>query len=296
MGFLISIVVLVISIAFPSILSAQIKMVTLYRFNNYGGKIVNITKNVPDLRDSTYDFNDMASSLRLMGVNSIAVFEGVNYTGKCQTFTSDQKNLSSTAIGANNISSIKLDAECQIHGPVIMLYEHNNFGGKYEEIRKDTANLGTLNFNNKASSMKLYGVTSAAVYEDKDFWGKCQTYTKNQLSLISNDTMSSIRINKKCEDFIQITVKNNSAAVLQISYPNDPGYGKELSGGLRHRIILKASYAYNFVRIDRVDLVTSGEGGTSLTKLCDYNDFIGGKTYKIALSGYVNQTCVKTEE
>ncbi|MBN2135430.1 MAG: hypothetical protein JW737_06835 [Acidobacteria bacterium] len=289
-------IILAISVAFPSILSSQSKMVILFKLKNYSGKSIAITKNIPDLRDSEYKFNDMASSLQMRGVSSIAVYENVNYTGKCQTFRSDQKNLSDSTIGANQISSIKLDAECLVRGPVVMLFEHIRYGGKFVEINDDEPNLGKEKFNDKASSLKLYGIDSIAVYEDKDFWGKCQTYTKDQISLANNDTMSSLRINKKCEDYIQITVKNNSPAFVYVSYPGLPQLHKELTGGMRHSFILTTSYPYNFVRLDNIDITEIGSGTTTYYKICEYESFTGGKTYKISVNGFINQHCVLTEE
>lgn len=83
-----------------------------------------------------------------------------------------------------------------IHG--IVLYEHPDYKGDYRYFTTDVADLdlGTINFADVASSIRLYNIKEVIVYDKKNFGGASFVITKNdnQLPPNWNDLIGSFRI------------------------------------------------------------------------------------------------------
>ena len=183
-------------------LFAQSKVI-LYKNYNYKGTERQISGNVADLSQSPWYFNNVASSLKLQGVSSIAVYELANFGGTCETITRDIPNLKSTFIGNDKISSLKLNANCG-NAPAVVLYEHRNYKGKKLRLTANAANLssGSYKFNDITSSLKLDGASRVSLYDQANFQGNCQTFTSNNSNLgntnLEHDTVTSVKINSDC--------------------------------------------------------------------------------------------------
>jgi hypothetical protein len=201
-------------------------------------------------------FNDRAESVKLIGgLVSAALFEHANFQGKCLTVTSNIPDLKATSIGSNTISSVKLNATCenllqsfqQEKGAI--LYEHINFQGNKILIKSNHPDLRMDGFNDKASSIKLVNISKAAVYEDINFNGKCQTITGDTPSLIGssigNDSISSVKPGEECKKQIMLEVKSTAWFITRyvIEY-SDGRIEKNISSGLTHK--------YNFAQGERL--------------------------------------------
>ncbi|NIO48371.1 MAG: hypothetical protein GTN73_02875 [Candidatus Aminicenantes bacterium] len=180
-------------------LIAEEPHVILYNLTNYRGRQMKITKSAPNLSSSPYKFDNMAASIKLVGVSSVAVYEDGNYRGWCETITRDIPNLAALDIGKNKISSIKLNARCASTGPSVILYERKNYQGNQIRIR---GNKWVIDSKLKPSSLKLDGASSVAVYTGERYSGFCETFTKNVENLsktsIGNNNIKSLKVNGNC--------------------------------------------------------------------------------------------------
>jgi hypothetical protein len=228
--------------------------VILYEKDNFKGKKIKIFGAPNDLSDAAHNFNDKASSFKLVdGASSVALYEHADYKGNCQAFTSNQSKLKDTNIGNDTVSSVKLNGQCDLSGPLVILYEDNNFGGKQLLVKEDKNDLRVNNFNDKVSSIKMVDVASIAAYEDPEFKGDCQTFTTDALSMagtkVGNDKISSIRYNKKCEDYRHLIIKNSSATIME--YRFEYGYPtsdrRQLTAGKSDDISLQPNRLLNII-------------------------------------------------
>src|SRR5690606_14640101 len=80
--------------------------VYLYELPQYGGICARFTSDSPDLR--VQNFDDIASSVRLVGNYSAELARDLNYTGAISTFTADDPDLSGDAIGDNHATSLRV--------------------------------------------------------------------------------------------------------------------------------------------------------------------------------------------
>jgi hypothetical protein len=269
--------------------------VILYEKDNFKGKKVKVFGSAGDLSNAAYNINDQVSSFKLVdGASSVALFEHANYGGNCQAFTSDQSKLKDTNIGNDMVSSVKLNGECNVSGPHVILYEDNNFGGKQLMIKGDKNDLRVNNFNDKISSIKMVNVASIAAYKDPEFKGDCQTFTTDALSMagskVGNDKISSIRYNKKCDDYRILTVKNSSATLMRYGF--DDGYPnwdrKLLAAGRSDDLNLEPNRPVKVILYLVVPDPNTGNGYT-LDEKCRYTLNMG-QDVKITFKGTMFKT------
>jgi hypothetical protein len=87
--------------------------VVLYEHDSYQGLSIKLVGEIKDLKDGMYNFNDMASSLKLLGnVSKVAVWEDANFIGKCETILRDTSSLGATTVGNDKVSSLIVDQDC----------------------------------------------------------------------------------------------------------------------------------------------------------------------------------------
>ncbi|MCF8244251.1 MAG: AbfB domain-containing protein [Saprospiraceae bacterium] len=111
-------------------------------------------------------FDDCADRNTLSGINikvngteiepeqadefPVTIFQHTNYGGKSQSLKAGLTNYQSFTIGNDAISSLKV-SKCW----KVTLYEHDNGGGKKLVVTENTPDLIKLNFNDKASSIRV---------------------------------------------------------------------------------------------------------------------------------------------
>lgn len=205
--------------------------VYLYKFTNYRGNYLRITSSYSQIPLNSYVsrkvgyviFNNAISSIRLVGVSSIAVYTESNFRGNCETITRNIPNLNKTNVGNNSISSVKVNSRCSPSSPSVTLYDGKDFKGRSVTITGDVPDLRVSNFLNKTASLSLNKVRTIATFNKTHYQGKCQTFNKNYRSLagtqIGLNSISSIKINSECDKYLILTVKNRSGLLIQVLFP-----------------------------------------------------------------------------
>ncbi|HDP94287.1 MAG TPA: hypothetical protein ENN40_02890 [Candidatus Aminicenantes bacterium] len=98
-------------IVFAASLSAA--EIIIYSKPNFKGKSVRLQANAPDLSNRFWgDMKNKVSSIKMFNMQSAALFKGENYNGVCHTMKSNIADLSTTTLGNNGLSSIKLAFQC----------------------------------------------------------------------------------------------------------------------------------------------------------------------------------------
>ncbi len=129
----------------------------LFEHPDYGGHSNVLTGDVPDMRRTSLG-NDRASSLRLdcgrrgggrHGGNDrgVTVYRGGNFTGGSETFFRDVRDLSRTAVGNDEASSVRVSPGCRA-----VLYRHGDFRGESVVLTRDAENLSFTAVGNDALS------------------------------------------------------------------------------------------------------------------------------------------------
>lgn len=136
--------------------------VYLYEYPVYQGRCVKLTQDVPDLRD--YDFDDTASSLRIIGNWTVVLARDLDGTGVASGFAQDDPRLSDDLVGDNAASSLLaqevfvLPTENQCDGGEgVYLYEHPIYQGRCVKFTRSARNLRDYAFDNLASSLRIVG-------------------------------------------------------------------------------------------------------------------------------------------
>lgn len=147
------------------------------------------------------------------GRRGATLFRDASFKGQHQTFHGDVRDLGSTFVGNDAVSSIALDRGCQVR-----LFSDANFGGRSIELHDDVADLSRTRIgNDRASSIRVKcrgdghsqssgkhgglgpGVT---VYSDAGFRGSSETITQDDRDLRDNrirqDTISSVVVHPGC--------------------------------------------------------------------------------------------------
>lgn len=207
--------------------------VYLYKFTNYRGQYYYLNWNDSQIPFSDYvsrkvgyvKFDNAISSIRLVGISSIAVYTEGNFKGNCETITKDTPNLNKTSVGNNTISSVKINARCTPSGPTVTLYDKKDFKGRFVVITGDVPDLGVSNFKNKVASFTLNNVRSISVFNNTHYQNKCQTFKKNYRSLagteIGLNSIASIKLNAECIQYKVLTIKNRSGLLIQVFFPRE---------------------------------------------------------------------------
>ena len=168
--------------------------VYLYEHPNNQGRCIKITADVPNL--SAVGFNDLASSVRIVGNWITTLFESSDYRGRSSFFSTSDANLADNTIGDNTVSSVGVQRGTRQTicdgGEGVYLYDQVNYGGSCIKLTDSVADLSTLGFNNIASSIRLIGNWTTALYVDQNFGGERSTFAQSDSDL-SNNTIGDNR-------------------------------------------------------------------------------------------------------
>ncbi len=159
-------------------------------------------------RPSLGGLNDKISSIRIFGNVEVTVFQDSNFRGSRQTFTEDMAHLGDWN---DRISSFQVSPgrrfqggrEGQLGGQArqprngACFYVDANFRGDFfcMEVGDSQRELPG-EFNDRISSIRVFGRAQVTVYEDNGFHGSKRTYSRNVSNLAGdfNDTISSIEV------------------------------------------------------------------------------------------------------
>ncbi|HWQ16119.1 MAG TPA: beta/gamma crystallin-related protein [Roseiflexaceae bacterium] len=190
--------------------------VYLYEHPNYQGRCLRFTADNGDLR--TVGFDDTASSIRIIGSWTATLFRDLSGTGIATTFTGDDPNLADNPIGDNHATSLRVfrgqgqqpsppTQPPPVGGPVVgacdgnegvYLYEHPNYQGRCVRFTADNNDLRTVGFDDTASSIRIIGSWTAALFRDLSGTGGGSTFTGDDPNLfddlIGDNQATSLRV------------------------------------------------------------------------------------------------------
>ena len=135
-------------------------------------------------------------SVHAFAQNYITVYADCNYRGTSQQLTAGRYSLSTTGIGARNLSSMRVP-----EGFRVVLYAAADPGTGYEKITftTDISCLSNSGWNDRAGSLVIERNNQVFLFSDCYFGGNSQSfgtgkYNYHQLGPIGNDQLSSLRI------------------------------------------------------------------------------------------------------
>jgi len=194
--------IFVILVLFSVVSYTSAVKVIIYDKANFQGTKVKLFSNSSDLRVPTIAMNDKVLSLKIKNASSVALFENINYKGKCQSFTENISDLRIHQVGILGISSIKINADCPEKKAAVILYEKKNYRGESKKITSNTTMLAYTPLHQEVSSIKLDGVSSVAVFSGASYHGNCEVFTSSQPNLsktsIGDNEIESVKLNGNC--------------------------------------------------------------------------------------------------
>jgi hypothetical protein len=176
--------------------------VYMYDGASYTGRCVRLTADDADLSDLA--FNNIASSIKIVGDWTATLYVDQNYSGDSSTFRDDDSNLNNNTVGDNRASSVRVARGNLPSGNIcdgrdgVYLYEAAQYTGRCVRLTADDADLSDLAFNNIASSIEIVGDWTATLYVDQNYSGASSTFTNGDRNLsdntIGDNRASSIRV------------------------------------------------------------------------------------------------------
>ena len=182
--------------------------VKIYEHAQFKGKWVVLSSDQANLKK--INFNDIISSIKVEKYNKDShagsAYDNGDYDGNMFPLTlGEYDNLNEQSWLNDKISSIKIEKGYQIK-----VYEHGDFKGKSKNIKESQANLKTLGWNDKISSLKvernlsLIDISSISdspdgiitIYKDSNFKGDHRGFDLEEVSNLNkwNDAISSLKI------------------------------------------------------------------------------------------------------
>jgi hypothetical protein len=179
-----------------------------YRGESYCAEVGENRRNVEDR------YNDRFSSLRIFGRAQVVVFENDNFGGPSTTFTSDIPNLRNWN---DRITSFQVSGNRQSGGLFggrpsgqdtggygrdneprsgACLYTNENYlGDRFCISEGESIRNVRDRFNDRISSIRVFGKARVTIYEDENFRGVSRTFNRDVPNLRGfNDRLSSIEI------------------------------------------------------------------------------------------------------
>jgi len=152
--------------------------------------------------------NDSISSIKVGGNVQAILCRDDNYGGGCETFTSDDSNLSDNSIGNDQVSSAKVElrpSPCNPNADQVALFVDADYRGQC--VVKGIGqypNPGAIGLpNDSISSVKVGGNVKAILCRDDNYGGGCETFTSNDSNLsdnsIGNDQVSSAKVEQRLQ-------------------------------------------------------------------------------------------------
>jgi hypothetical protein len=182
-------------LAFGSAASAQAQ-VMLYEHDNFRGRAQSVTREVANL--ASVGFNDVASSL-VIRTGQWQLCSDAGFRGRCVTL-GPGRYPTLRAMGLNDqLSSVRrIDLSRPPPGPAadLLLYEHDNYGGRSFPVTRDLVNLTPIGFNDVASSLVIQR-GRWQLCSDAGYRGKCVVLSPGRYPSLGamglNDQLSSVR-------------------------------------------------------------------------------------------------------
>jgi hypothetical protein len=162
--------------------------VYLYEHPNYQGRCVKFNDEAPDLR--ALDFDDAASSIRILGNWTATLYRDLNGAGTASTFMRDDPNVADDAIGDNQATSLRIQRESAASpanvcdgAEGVYLYEHPAYQGRCIKLSADLLDLRVLSFDDIVSSLRVVGNWTATLYRDLSGTGGSSSFTADDSNL-----------------------------------------------------------------------------------------------------------------
>lgn len=162
------------------------KFVEVFEHGSFQGAQNIFNKDVPDFSRIGLSLNDRISSYRIPRGWKVRFYEGENFQGPYYTRT----GTGNLPVGV--ISSVKVISR---EGDGVILYDNISQVGDFETVSHDIADLSSINFNDKTSSMFIPNGWEVQFFEHSHYRGK--KYTRNGSGFIQaplNNAFSSIKI------------------------------------------------------------------------------------------------------
>ncbi len=174
--------------------------VMLYQHPNYGGDSRYFNTDVGDLDLGSINFDDVTSSIQLIGISSVQLYDRRYFTGPSIKISNNVPDLNS--LGWNDlVGSVRLGPNTigtTPPHPGIRLFEHPNYKGdsRLFEVDVPDLDLGTINFADVASSIQIVGSAKVRVYDGHNYTGGWMEVSQNIPDLRTkkwNDKIGSIK-------------------------------------------------------------------------------------------------------
>ena len=175
--------------------------VTLYNVGAFKGASQTYNGNESDLSRSGLG-KDAVVSLRVPRGLLVTLYEHENFRGRWESFSEDDPNLMNNWIGARRASSMRIQVLPPAmvgRGAGVILYEHNNFGGRQQAFIGDVPDLnGSQIGNDRGSSIRITPGFRVTLYEHPDYRGESEVIQYDDADLANNrigkDRASSLRV------------------------------------------------------------------------------------------------------
>ena len=137
-------------------------------------------------------FANKAKSIKLQSGCRVSLYDKLDHTGTCKTFTADQKTLEGTGLKADVASGEVVcgDAKgpyCPGEAPLppvkgVRFFSNSDFKGEYVD-KEGKFSLANTPWANRAKSFQLQSGCRASLYDKDNYTGTCKTFTANQANL-----------------------------------------------------------------------------------------------------------------
>jgi hypothetical protein len=164
--------------------------VYLFEHPAYQGRCIKLTADILDLR--VLDFDDIASSIRVVGDWTVTLYRDLDGTGAASAFMRDDTNLNDDPIGDNQATSVLVQRGSLSGVNVcdgaegVYLYEHPDYQGRCVKLTGDAPDLRGLNFDDLTSSVAVVGNWTVTLYRDLNGTGASSTFTSSDPNVIDN--------------------------------------------------------------------------------------------------------------
>jgi hypothetical protein len=175
---------------------AQGNRVCLYDQPNYAGESIcfNAGETADDFQKLSGGWNDRAQSIRLFGNVQATIYADAGFSGASFVVTSDLPDLAQLRDNElrnwrRQVSSIQVEARNVAGGPVqggaqdnrVCIYGQPNYGGQSVcfNVGEESSDLRRIGrgWNDRASSIRVFGNVQATIYEDTGFGGASYVVT-----------------------------------------------------------------------------------------------------------------------
>ena len=177
--------------------------VALYVAGDYGWQcVVKDIGNYPN-PDAIGLPNDTISSVRVGDNVKATLCQAANYGGVCQTFVSNDPNLTDNDVGNDTVSSVKVESlPCIPSANQIALFEAADYDGRWPCVVKGIGSYPDPNAiglsNDSISSIKVGTSVKATLCQAANYGGTCEAFGGADRNLgdngVGNDTVSSVKV------------------------------------------------------------------------------------------------------